>query len=203
MKFRAGASVVAAGIIGAGGVGIAGVGIGLAAAPDSGVIHGCVAKSDGALRVVQSAHGCTGHETPMSFNRRGPRGPRGAQGPAGPAGRTGPAGPAGGGKMAAPATFQMYANVDAEGELGSNVDAVKVERIESGLYDVTFNAPIGSCAASVQSGEAGGTDLPEALATVARYISGSPDAWQVGLFNAATNSFESSPFMLTVTCKSG
>jgi hypothetical protein len=185
MRYRAGVSMVAAGMIGVGSIGLAGVGVGVAAASRGSVIHGCVSKSDGALRIVGSVHDCRSREKALSFNKRGPQGARGAPGSA-----------------AQSETFQMYANVDAEGDLGSNVDAVKAVMIAAGLYEVTFSKPIGACAASAQPGEAGGTDVPLALASVARFIAESPDTWQVGLFNAQTNSFESSPFMLTVTCKS-
>jgi hypothetical protein len=53
----------------------------------------------------------------------------------------------------------MYANVDAEGDLGSNYDAVSVQAAYH-EYDVTFKKPIGHCAAVVQSGKAGGSDTP-------------------------------------------
>jgi lamin tail-like protein/collagen triple helix repeat protein len=67
-----------------------------------GVIHGCYAKSGGALRVIDgSVTGCKSGETSLDWNMRGPAGPQGAAGavgpigPAGPAGASGPAGPAG------------------------------------------------------------------------------------------------------------
>jgi len=44
------------------------------------VIHGCVGKFGGFLRVVSSPSQCTGLETPISWNVTGPAGP---QGPAG------------------------------------------------------------------------------------------------------------------------
>ena len=94
------------------------------------------------------------------------------------------------------ATFQMYANVDAEGDLGSNYGAVSAQWVEAvDLYRVTFAHPIGSCAAAVQVGKAGGTDSSTFVSTI--------------VFDAGTNTFDiefsphpEQPFMLTVTCRS-
>jgi hypothetical protein len=75
---------------------VAAGGIAVAAIPDSsGVIHGCYGKSNGQLRVVDSAGGCKKNETAISWNQRGPAGPRGLPGPRGPQGPPGPQGPAG------------------------------------------------------------------------------------------------------------
>jgi hypothetical protein len=46
----------------------------------------------------------------------------------------------------------MYANVDENGDLGSNVDAVSEISSTAGLYTVTFSKPIGSCAATPTNG---------------------------------------------------
>ena len=59
--------------------------------PDSsGVIHGCYARSGGALRVIDnSVVNCKSTETSLNWNQTGPKGatgPRGLTGPAGPAG---------------------------------------------------------------------------------------------------------------------
>lgn len=195
-----GATLVAAGAIGMGALATAGAGI-AAAAHHSGTINGCVAKSDGALRIVGSTASCTAKEKSLSFNARGPKGATGPQGPAGPQGPKGD--PGDGGTSSSPTTFQMYANVDAEGDLGSNVDAVKaiVDKPETGVYIVTFDKPIGSCSATAQPGEAGGTDEPFQLASTATYVQGQPDAWELAFFNAHSNEFEATPFMVTVTCK--
>jgi hypothetical protein len=67
-----------------------------AAADD--VIHGCVGKHTGRLRIVDSPIRCGSLETPISFNREGrpgPQGPAGKRGPAGAQGDTGAAGPMG------------------------------------------------------------------------------------------------------------
>jgi hypothetical protein len=204
VKKMTGASLVAAGAIGMGALATAGAGIAAAAHP-GGTINGCVAKSDGTLRIVGSTASCSSKEKGLSFNARGPKGATGATGPQGPAGPQGPKGdPGDGGTSTSPTTFQMYANVDAEGDLGSNVDAVKaiVAKPETGVYIVTFDKPIGSCSATAQPGEAGGTDEPYQLASTATYVKGQPDEWELAFFNAFTNEFQATPFMVTVTCKS-
>jgi hypothetical protein len=73
-------------------------GVAYAAVPDAnGVIHGCVKKNSGALRVIDPAAGeaCTSAENPLDFSQQGPAGTPGPAGPAGAAGAAGPAGPAG------------------------------------------------------------------------------------------------------------
>jgi hypothetical protein len=68
-----------------------------------GVIHGCIAKSGGALRVVDTDQGesCKSGEQQLAWNQQGPKGeagpagPAGPEGPQGPQGLAGPAGPAG------------------------------------------------------------------------------------------------------------
>jgi Collagen triple helix repeat (20 copies) len=70
-----------------------GGGIAYATIPADGVIHGCYAKSGGALRVIDATvTGCKASETSLDWNVQGPAGPTGQ---AGPAGATGPAGPDG------------------------------------------------------------------------------------------------------------
>jgi len=65
--------------------------------PDaSGVIHGCYARSGGALRVIDDGViNCSKSETSLNWNVKGPAGPQGAQGIQGPQGQAGPTGPAG------------------------------------------------------------------------------------------------------------
>jgi hypothetical protein len=75
-------------------------GIAYATIPDdNGVIHGCYAKSGGALRVIDAGvTNCSKSETSLNWNVKGatgPVGPQGAQGPQGPQGPPGPAGPQG------------------------------------------------------------------------------------------------------------
>ena len=57
----------------------------------NGVIHGCVKKSSGVLRVIDPSKGdrCHKNEVAIEFNREGPSGAAGAPGNTGPAGTTG------------------------------------------------------------------------------------------------------------------
>lgn len=76
-------------------------GIAYATIPDSGgVIHGCYARINGALRVIDSEKGqrCASNESGLNWNVKGPPGPAGPTGPQGtqgPQGVPGPQGPAG------------------------------------------------------------------------------------------------------------
>jgi Collagen triple helix repeat (20 copies) len=68
--------------------------------PDgAGVIHGCYAKSGGALRVIDgTVTNCKSGETALQWGvqgPQGPQGPQGAQGPQGPQGAQGAQGPQG------------------------------------------------------------------------------------------------------------
>jgi hypothetical protein len=70
--------------------------IAYAAIPDaSGVIHGCYSKTNGALRVIDSALSsrCAANEVAIAWNQTGREGPAGAAGPAGPPGPAAPSGP--------------------------------------------------------------------------------------------------------------
>ena len=68
-------------------------GIAYATVPDSGgVIHGCYASKDGALRVIDTGAGgaCDPKkETALNWSQTGPTGATGPQGPTGPTGPTG------------------------------------------------------------------------------------------------------------------
>jgi hypothetical protein len=172
-------SLVAVGALVLGALGVTGV---AAAAGHGGTIHGCVNKSSGALRVVKHSGHCSRGETALAFNARGPRGAPGRRGPAGVS-----------------TSFQMYANVDAEGDLGSNLDAVSAKRISTGEYSVVFNRPIGSCAAAAQSGEAGGTDPIFPVPSAVSFDPSNADAWDLEFRDSSAQDLNT-PFMLTVTC---
>src|SRR5215216_4112942 len=62
-----------------------------------GVIRSCVAKTGGALRVVDTDQGesCKSGEQQLAWNQQGPQGDAGPAGPAGPQGAQGPQGQAG------------------------------------------------------------------------------------------------------------
>ena len=71
-------------------------GVAYAAIPDSsGVIHGCYATKNGALRVIDSSGKCTNAELPLKWNQQGPKGDPGPTGPQGAKGDVGPTGPPG------------------------------------------------------------------------------------------------------------
>lgn len=159
------------------------------AASHSGTIHGCVKTSNGALRVVKHASDCGHGETALSFNATGPRGPRGLRGPAGVA--------------PSPAAFQMYANLDAEGDLGSNFDAVSAKRVSTGEYQVVFDRPIGACAAVAQAGQAGGTDPIFPVPSAVSFDATNADAWDIEFVDSATRTAINTSMMITVTCGGG
>ena len=62
---------------------------------EHGVIHGCYATKDGALRLVGQDVRPKKGEVPIAWNQAGPSGPIGPVGPPGAKGETGDAGPAG------------------------------------------------------------------------------------------------------------
>jgi hypothetical protein len=187
-------SLVAIGALGMGSAGLALIGTGVAVAGSTGkTIHSCVSRSSGRLRIVTSTKHCTSHERALSFNERGPRGLRGLQGTPG--------------KNATSSTFQMFANVDQHGNLGSNSGAVSAKEVDAGTptpsYVVTFSHPIGSCAAVAQNGYAGG-DLP--ASGYPTRVTNDPkdaDAVDVAINEEAMASEEvEQAFMIVVTCAS-
>jgi hypothetical protein len=62
---------------------------------DRKVLHGCVDKRDGQLRIVSRPSGCGQSERAISFRKQGRRGPAGKPGKAGARGLAGAAGPKG------------------------------------------------------------------------------------------------------------
>jgi hypothetical protein len=98
----------------AGGLAIVGTVVAVAAIPDAGgVIHGCYASKDGALRVIDTSAGsCSKKETAISWSQAGPPGPAGAPGATGPAG---PAGPSGATGATGPAGVSGYEIIQATG----------------------------------------------------------------------------------------
>jgi Lamin Tail Domain/Collagen triple helix repeat (20 copies) len=59
---------------------------------DANVVHACVRKHLGTVRIVAPRVACRRNERPVSWNASGPTGPAGPTGPVGPAGPAGPAG---------------------------------------------------------------------------------------------------------------
>src|SRR3954462_3936332 len=63
--------------------------------PSSAVIHACVKKKTGLVRIVAASAACRRGESPVAWNAQGARGANGAAGAAGPQGPAGPAGAVG------------------------------------------------------------------------------------------------------------
>jgi hypothetical protein len=198
MTNRTGAVRRAAGTVGMCCLAVAVGGMGVAVAESHGsTIHGCVAKSDGTLRIVHGSKDCTSHEKPISWSKRGPKGPRGAPGTSG--------------QSTSAATSQMYANVDQNGHLGSNYDAVSASLYVptppapgATQYQVTFARSVIKCAITVTSGYADGNDEASYDVPVATANSSDPDLVTVsfGYPDGNGGSFDgfTSAFMMTVTC---
>jgi hypothetical protein len=197
MSLSTSVKLCAVAAMGLGAVGLAGLDVAVAAG-HSGTIHGCVANSDGALRIVKSTASCTSHEHSLSFNKRGPQGPQGLQGPQGAPGSGGSGGGSG--------TFQMYANVDQNGNLGSNFDAVSATefQVTGGAtgYTVVFSKPVGSCAAVAQPGFAGGDLTAEPDASEVIIDPKNDMEFEVEFVAPNDDVGEASAFMMTVTCSS-
>jgi hypothetical protein len=173
---------LATGAIGVASITAAGVGI-ATAATHSKVIHGCVSKSDGVLRVIHAGHHCRADESQLSFNAKGPRGLPGVS--------------------AKPATYQMFANVDAEGDLGSNYGVSSDTRSSTGDYIVTFKHSILHCALEATPGGVGGPDQGGDFIAVAQYFAIADPTHKVRVtFTDPTSDDQpnNTPFMITATC---
>jgi type VI secretion system Hcp family effector len=138
----------------------------LASIPDSGgLIHGCVNKATGVVRIIDTAKtGTLGTcvasgalaETAVTWSQTGPAGPAGGQGPAGqagpagpagPQGPAGPAGPAGGGcstSCTASPEVNIYLALGSAGAigpiLGGSVAQHHENAIELSSYDFAIDA---------------------------------------------------------------
>ena len=100
-----------------------------------------------------------------------------------------------------PATFQMFANVDAEGDLGSNYDALTAGIYGGSIdYFVKFKKPIGGCAAVVQVGKAGESDEPSPATPI--MTPAGPQRFNITFENPDGNAVDlvHNPFMMMVTC---
>lgn len=113
-------------------IGVISLGLGLAALSPAHVyggtpslIHACVKKSNGDVRIIAPGGTCRANETPLAWNISGPPGPEGPEGPAGPTGATGPTGPQGPTGPAGPGSLRV---VDANGQKVGEVVGVDVLR---------------------------------------------------------------------------
>jgi|SRR5215831_3239778 len=137
-----------------------GAGIAYAAIPDNGgVIHGCYSNANGLLRVVDSASAdaCRTSETALNWNQQG------VPGPPGPPGARGPQGPPGAEVTVLTAKF-------GEGPppflIGFKNAASSVERLRTGVFQLTFGQAVDACvyeATLVTAGPANAAvfDLPK------------------------------------------
>jgi hypothetical protein len=108
-----------------------------------GVIHGCYAKSGGAVRVIDaSVTNCKSGETSLNWDQHGqpgPEGPRGEQGPPGPQGEQGPPGPQGEqGPRGDDSTKTASAAINPDGSPQASTDDFTSERLGDGHYRITF-----------------------------------------------------------------
>jgi hypothetical protein len=111
--------------------------------PDSsGVIHGCYAKSGGALRVIDaSVTNCKSGETALPWNASGPAGPSGpggASGPSGPSGASGPSGPAGTTTVWSEYGYPGYP-ANAYSSVGAEIAHLTFTSADAGFAIVTTN----------------------------------------------------------------
>jgi hypothetical protein len=93
----------------------------------------------------------------------------------------------------------MYANVDAEGHLGSHVDAKSAFLSQvTGQYEVTFTKPITHCAVITQSGKVGGNDFAGPYPSLVNFDGA--DSIIVAFVNPTNQVGTNTPFMMTATC---
>jgi hypothetical protein len=147
-------------------------GVVVASIPDSGgVINGCYNKSNGNLRIIDTAtDSCMNHETAISWSQTGPQGPVGPQGPAGP---QGPPGSSQGTVAYSLATF-----VCGGGHDGGVVDPSL--RINNGLITGTFNSPQSSAGC-------GGTTFRMFQTFTFQNVAGQGNPFAVGTGTATCN----------------
>lgn len=157
--------------------------------PDSGVIHGCLKKSGGQLRVIDTSLGqsCDNGEVALDWSQAGNTGPPGmtgppgAPGPAGPAGEQGPTGPPG---PAGPNVLSQVHVVVATSPLAPSVN-------------VTAQCPAGEQVISGGFNVSGEQD--RAFVSVPSTSVGTiPDGWRVQASSASLQPIQISAFALCV-----
>jgi hypothetical protein len=154
-------------------------GVAYATIPDgAGAIHGCYARSGGALRVIDaSVTNCAKTETALNWNVQGQQGPQGVQGPQGDTGPQGSAGPQGAAGPQGPAGPPGPSGL-SHGYLASSSDApvggapaysqvAQISSVPDGSYmlaaqiwaeDSGSDTPDLRCHISVNGSELSGTD---------------------------------------------
>jgi hypothetical protein len=180
-RFRRGALAVTAVAV----VAIAGaVTYGVAAIGGGGVINGCYKSQNGQLRLIDPATGhCLPSETAISWNQKGPTGPQGPKGDKGDPG--------------APAT-RLWAVVGSNGSLARSSGATASIRLNTGIYQVTFNQNVAACSYLATLGNPGtGDPLFGTIVTALR--AGNANAVWVHTRDAAGTDADRS-FHLVVFC---
>jgi hypothetical protein len=143
MKRKAIVASLIAGAVAVGG------GLAYATIPNGAVIHGCYARSGGAVRVIDGdVTSCKPSETSLDWNaqgpagQQGPAGPSGPAGPRGPQGDTGPVGQSGPQGASGPSDGYFTANA-AEADLPSNTRTTLLTiHLPAGQYVLFGNVTI-------------------------------------------------------------
>jgi hypothetical protein len=139
------------------------------------VIHGCVGKRTGRLRIVDSPIRCGTLETPIAFNREGPRGPQGLRGPQGDPGPKGATGAAGAdGQSVTVASEPLGANCPSGGVKLTSVSGTNYVCDGAGasttafdsLFDARLNQRFGQGSQNPNIAPSGGNAAGDYLAEV-------------------------------------
>jgi hypothetical protein len=158
-------------------------GIAWAAIPDStDVIHGCYSSATGSLRVIDTSAGdaCKSKENVLDWNQQGPAGPPGAD------------------------AATLWAAVDGGGHLLKGKGAVSStgSTVFPGVYSVTFDRDVQSCALSATIGSYGVSGKGEITA-----FTYTTDVGRVGVVTrtasddlAGGTATSAEPFFIAVLC---
>jgi hypothetical protein len=154
-----------------------------AATDGGGKLHGCAAKSNGALRLAMK---CKKSERNVSWNIEGPQGKQGLQGPSGAPG--------------APAT-KLWAVVNETSTIVRSSGGVTISRVAAGLYRLTFPQNVANCAAVVSIGATTvGNNLQSGEASASASGAGlGTNVVSVATFNDS-GTFTDKPFDVAVFC---
>jgi hypothetical protein len=161
-----------------------------------------------ALKGHDSGHGATGPQGPKG--EPGTPGPKGETGPKGGKGESGSKGSTGATGATGPASTELWATVSSAGAMVHGKGVVSAERFKTGLYGVSFDQRVDSCAYEVtlaDTGLRGESEPPEGLVAAApgeaerapeRF---EPEPEEVEVRTLNRSGVETSlPFHLTVFC---
>jgi hypothetical protein len=196
-----------------------------ASIPDAkGVIHGCYAKGNGALRVIDTDKRltCGKENTPLNWNQTGPQGgtgatgPQGGTGPTGPEGATGPrghtgpagitgaTGPTGGQGPPGTSATALWAEINADGTIAESSGVSSASYLSTGEYAVFFDQDVLGCSYQATLGANLGTGLPTvAFIGAEPYYPGAPAGVRVQVASGQSGGQplgEDAGFYLAVFC---